>query len=184
LIALLQSSLSFNVKPVVVSRLQVTVSRRSRAKVFLAQDDEDEDETSAPLNNGPPQQPQSAAGSSLDVSASRMDSTVTKNQENSKAKAPLFGEIPVDGGLVVLIPAAVIAVVGVITSLVVIFSAHDTFSDPVSQQMTQDINTAAIVQTESSLPMNAAADCRGLCSNHQDEQLESMKLFMEGISKR
>jgi hypothetical protein len=181
---LLQSSLAFNVKPVVVvSRQQVVagVSHSSRANklLFLAQqqdvDDEEEGEdgeTTPPFNDA--------------ASVSRVDTaTTTKKQSGiSTARDPLFGEIPVDGGLVVVIPAAVIAVVGFITSLLVAYNAHDTFSDQVSQVTSQDINTPlTLVKVENPLPV-VDAGCRGLCSTRQDQQLEITRSFMEGIAKK
>jgi hypothetical protein len=91
---------------------------------------------------------------------------------------PLFGEVPVDGGLTVLVPAAVIAVLGFIFSIVVAVNSQDelvrTFSqvtDGVSQQVAQQPNKAYDPNV-----------CRGLCSS-QEQDLEGLRAVMESLRK-
>lgn len=48
-------------------------------------------------------------------------------------KAPLFGEIPIDGSIVVLIPAVLIAVAGFIFSIVIGIQSKDIIADQITQ---------------------------------------------------
>lgn len=90
---------------------------------------------------------------------------------------PFFGEMPIDGSLLILAPAVVIAVVGFVMSVVVAFNARDTFVDQLAL-LSEEINTAALRKTNS---LVADDSCRGLCSS-QDQQLEAMRAFMEGLA--
>lgn len=102
-------------------------------------------------------------------------------QDGKTTNLPFFGEMPVDGSLLVLGPAVVIAVVGFVMSIVVAFNARDTFVDQLVQ-LSDDINTAALAKATEGSSLDDAT-CRGLCSS-QEQQLEGMRAFMEGISTK
>merc|ERR1712150_346201 len=85
---------------------------------------------------------------------------------------PLLGEIPVDGSLVVLAPAAVIAVVGLIMSFVVAFQARDDI-----------LETLSSVNPPPPRPVVTSDKCRGICSD-QEQSLNELREFMGSFSKR
>jgi hypothetical protein len=87
---------------------------------------------------------------------------------------PIFGEIPVDGSLTVLAPAAVIAVLGLIFSIVVTFNNQDEFVKIITQA-SQDIGQNKNTVYDENV-------CRGLCST-QDQDLEGLRGFMESLRK-
>jgi hypothetical protein len=94
---------------------------------------------------------------------------------------PFFGEIPTEGGgLQQLGAAAGLGVIGFLLFFVMAFNARDSFGDQMTQ-VSQEINAAALAKTNKA-PVDPNA-CRGLCSS-QDQQLESMRSFMQGISKK
>ena len=91
---------------------------------------------------------------------------------------PLFGEIPADGTLLLLAPAAVFAVLGFIYSIVIAFNSSDAIVDSVLQA------GDSIAQTASTRN-NRVYDknvCRGLCSSQQQD-LDGMRNFMESITR-
>eukprot|EP00547_Thalassionema_nitzschioides_P002998 CAMPEP_0194205088 /NCGR_PEP_ID=MMETSP0156-20130528/4428_1 /TAXON_ID=33649 /ORGANISM="Thalassionema nitzschioides, Strain L26-B" /LENGTH=171 /DNA_ID=CAMNT_0038931261 /DNA_START=160 /DNA_END=675 /DNA_ORIENTATION=- len=97
---------------------------------------------------------------------------------NSETKnVPFFGEVSVDGGLVVLLPAAFIAVVGVISSFVVAFQSRDAIVSSI-MELSNGVSEASL-STTNQVPVDGT--CRGLCSS-QDEQLDAMRNFMQSIS--
>jgi hypothetical protein len=73
--------------------------------------------------------------------------------------------------LIVLAPAAVIAVLGFIFSIVVTFNNQDEFVKIINQASQQNTNK---VYDENV--------CRGLCSS-QDQDLEGLRGFMESLRK-
>ena len=98
-------------------------------------------------------------------------------QGGKTTTVPFLGEIPADGSMVVLAPAAGIAVLGFLYSIVIAFNSSDEIvnalyqvSDDISQTAT---NKANMVYDDSV--------CRGLCSS-QEESLEGMRSFMSAIS--
>lgn len=91
---------------------------------------------------------------------------------------PFLGEIPVDGSLALLIPAAGIAVIGFILSIVIAVRSSDEIVGLLSQ-VSSDINQAAV--SKSSQVYDDGA-CRGICSSQQQD-LEGLKSFMEGLKK-
>ena len=107
--------------------------------------------------------------------------SLTRNDVDStnskKVKLPLLGEVPVDGSLLVLVPVAVIAIVGFIMSIQIGFQSKDAIVqqlDKINNVMSQPPVKKTVVPT---------SECRGLCSN-QDEQLDYIRGFMEGVSKK
>lgn len=94
-----------------------------------------------------------------------------------KVKLPLLGEVPVDGSLLLVVPVAVIAILGFIMSIQIGFQSKDAIVqqiDKISGVMSQPPVKKTVVPT---------SGCRGLCSN-QDEQLDYIRGFMEGVSKK
>jgi len=107
--------------------------------------------------------------------------SLTRNDvDNSNKKMtnlPLLGEVPVDGSLVVLVPVAIIAIVGFIMSIQIGFQSKDA----IMQQLDEINNTMS--QPPVKMNVVPTSGCRGLCSD-QGEQLDTMKTFMEGLSKK
>jgi hypothetical protein len=91
---------------------------------------------------------------------------------------PFLGEIPVDGSLALLIPAAGIAVIGVILSIVIAIESSDEIVGLLSQ-VSDGISQSALSQS------NQVYDdsiCRGICGLQQQD-LEGLRSFMEGLKK-
>eukprot|EP00594_Rhizosolenia_setigera_P014670 CAMPEP_0178956976 /NCGR_PEP_ID=MMETSP0789-20121207/10614_1 /TAXON_ID=3005 /ORGANISM="Rhizosolenia setigera, Strain CCMP 1694" /LENGTH=220 /DNA_ID=CAMNT_0020639087 /DNA_START=39 /DNA_END=701 /DNA_ORIENTATION=+ len=101
----------------------------------------------------------------------RMATAGADQQPSETKNVPLLGEIPVDGSLVVLLPAAGIAILGFLFSFVVAFNARDEIVT--SLESVNPPPPKEIVKDEG---------CRGLCSD-QDEQLETLRGFMDGLRK-
>lgn len=97
--------------------------------------------------------------------------TAGADQPSETKNVPLLGEIPVDGSLVVLLPAAGIAILGFLLSFVVAFNARDEIVT--SLESVNPPPPKEIIKDEG---------CRGLCSD-QDEQLETLRGFMDGLRK-
>lgn len=120
------------------------------------------------------------------VRPKRMDplmASLTRDDSNSsgdakKMNVPLFGEVEVDGSLVVLIPAIVIGVVGFVMSINVALNSKDAISSSLAQY-SESANSAAIARTN---VVPGDGSCRGLCSS-QDSDLEGLRGFMTSISK-
>lgn len=173
LAALLQSSLAFTVSPAVN-----VVSRQGVVRFATTDDKSDEPEVPAPFTTPVPAAPKQ--GRTLDP----LVASLTRIDPNAKVgkmrNVPLLGEIDVEGSLGLLVPAAVIAVVGFLMSFVVAFNSRDTFVEQLTR-MSEGIDAAALAKTN----VVPAVDngCRGLCSD-QGEQLESMRSFMEGLAKK
>eukprot|EP00957_Ditylum_brightwellii_P068385 5191401-Ditylum_brightwellii.AAC.1 len=92
---------------------------------------------------------------------------------------PILGEIPLDGSITVLLPAAGIAVIGFIYSIVVAFSAKDTISEGV-RKVGQNVNIPEMKYTPKEYDESV---CRGLCSS-QEQDLEGMRTFLGKISSK
>ncbi len=111
----------------------------------------------------------------LMATLTRMDPETVRGPTRN---VPLFGEVAVDGGLVVLVPAAVIAILGLLMSIVVavnssdqLVSALSSVADDIAQTATQKTN---MVYDESV--------CRGICSS-QETDLQGLATFMENLRK-
>ncbi len=88
-------------------------------------------------------------------------------------QVPLFGEIPVDGNLALLIPAAAISILGLLFSIVVAFNARESIAQELSSVVLPKMQYTPTVVDE--------GKCRGLCSS-QDEDLDGLRNFMESIT--
>ena len=90
-------------------------------------------------------------------------------------QVPFFGEVPADGNLALLVPAAAIGILGFIFSIVVAFTSRDS--------IVEELSKVEVPKMEYTPTKIEEGKCRGLCSS-QDEDLDGLKNFMEGISKR
>lgn len=85
-------------------------------------------------------------------------------------------ELPIDGSLVVLLPAAVIAIFGIITSAMVFASSGDPILAP------QGAEVSLIDSSNNDL--DQSNQCRGLgCGRSQESDLDSMRDFMGKFAK-
>lgn len=91
---------------------------------------------------------------------------------------PIFGEVPVDGSLVVLVPAALIGFLGFVLSIVVAFQSTDLIVDSLNS-VADEISQTATAKSNRVYDEN---ECRGICSS-QSEDLEGLKNFMESLRK-
>ena len=128
----------------------------------------------------PPPQPigQNAQTKRLDplmASLTRTDPSVANLPTRN---VPFFGEVPVDGSLTVLIPAAVIAVLGFVLSIVVAFNSKDLLVSTLNQ-VSDEISSTAVRQSNQKYDESV---CRGICSSQQDD-LEGLKKFMGALKK-
>jgi hypothetical protein len=106
------------------------------------------------------------------------DDSGSSGGDSKKMNVPLFGEVEVDGSLVVLAPAIVIGVVGFVMSINVALNSKDAISSSLSQY-SESANNAAISRTN---VVPGDGSCRGLCSS-QESDLEGLRGFMTSISK-
>eukprot|EP00559_Dactyliosolen_fragilissimus_P006996 CAMPEP_0184856072 /NCGR_PEP_ID=MMETSP0580-20130426/1226_1 /TAXON_ID=1118495 /ORGANISM="Dactyliosolen fragilissimus" /LENGTH=137 /DNA_ID=CAMNT_0027350849 /DNA_START=265 /DNA_END=678 /DNA_ORIENTATION=- len=107
----------------------------------------------------------------LVASLTRTDSAAN----NKMSKVPIFGEIPIDGSILVLAPAAVIAVLGFALSIQIGFRAKDSLVEKLNE-----VN--AVLAAPPVKKSVEYSSCRGLCSD-QGEQLEQMRKFMGNLAK-
>jgi hypothetical protein len=91
---------------------------------------------------------------------------------------PIFGEVPADGSLVVLVPAAIMAVLGFALSIVVAFNSKDAIVATLSQ-VSDEISQTAVSRSSQ---MYDDGVCRGICSSQQQD-LEGLKTFLSRFSK-
>ena len=108
----------------------------------------------------------------LIASLTRIDEPVPDNVP--MVQAPLIGEIPADGSLALLVPAAAISVLGFIFSIVVAFNSRDEIVREVGQVKIPEMKYTPTVVEE--------GKCRGLCSS-QEQDLDGLRNFMEGLRK-
>lgn len=135
----------------------------------------DEDDSSATASSIP-RQPAATSQKKLDpliASLTRIDEPTPANVP--MRSVPLFGEVPADGNLALLIPAAGIAILGFIFSIVVAFNARD--------ELVSEFSKVKVPKMEYTPTVVEEGKCRGLCSS-QEEDVDSLRNFMEGISKK
>ena len=116
------------------------------------------------------------------ASLTRMDEEM---MNTPTTKVPLLGEIPLDGSIVVLLPVALIAVVGFVMSINIAFNSKDLIVEKMDEANLSgkmgEINAAM-----SKPPVKQSVEydgCRGLCNN-QDEQLDNMRNFMNSLAPK
>ena len=110
----------------------------------------------------------------LIASLTRVDETATPSQNTPTTTVPIFGEIPADGNLALLVPAAVIGLLGFIFSIVVAFNSRDA--------IVQELSAVELPKMEYTPTVVEEGVCRGLCSS-QESDLEGMRGFMQGLAK-
>lgn len=124
------------------------------------------DESNPPQPSFPQQQQPSQDNDELDpliMSLTRNDQIDDSSSGASKSvNAPLFGEIPIDGSLVVLLPAAVIGLVGFAMSVNIAMNSGDAIVDSLNQ-LSEDATAAALAKTNIAAPIGDG--CRGICSS-------------------
>ena len=109
----------------------------------------------------------------LVASLTRMDADMINTPTT---KVPLLGEIPLDGSIVVLIPVALIAIVGFIMSINIAMNSQDLISEKIDE-----INAVLSAPPVKQTVVNEG--CRGLCSD-QDQQLDNMRGFMNSLAPK
>mmetsp|Transcript_6770 Transcript_6770/g.11297 ORF Transcript_6770/g.11297 Transcript_6770/m.11297 type:complete len:233 (-) Transcript_6770:35-733(-) len=100
----------------------------------------------------------------------------TTNSASSSLPSFTPIEVPIDGSLVVLLPAAVIAIFGIITSALVFASSGDPILAPQGTEVS--------IVDHSNNNLDESNQCRGLgCGRSQDSDLNSMRDFMGRFAK-
>ena len=122
----------------------------------------------------PPVTQQSETLDPLVASLTRIDEP--PSQYTRTTNVPLLGEIPADGNLALLAPAAAIAILGFIFSIVVAFNARDAIVEEFSQVQVE------LPKMEYTPTVVEEGVCRGLCSS-QESDLEGLRGFMQGLAK-
>ena len=109
-------------------------------------------------------------------------------KEDPKSIFPI--ELSIDGSILVVLPAVGIAVLGIITTAMVITNSND---DPILLTSSSSSSLAAAARIERLLSLDdkatnkvtdQAVKCRGICSPDKEEQLETIRRFMNSISTR
>lgn len=99
--------------------------------------------------------------------------SVTKSDRNTVNSNPLvLGEVTMDGSLLVLIPSAVIALLGIIMSINIALNSSDEIIAALNSIEVKPRNELSVPQGE----------CRGLCST-QEKDLLKMSEFMKGFQR-
>jgi hypothetical protein len=162
-------------------------SRAFRKPFYMADDDTQDDNTeivfsSQSVDAGPSQ---TMTPSPRKEQYQRLDpliQSLTRNDANIEnlpsANLPLLGEVPLDASVVVLAPVALIAVVGFVLSIQIGLQSKDA----IVQQL-DEINSVLSQPPMKQSTVIDESTCRGLCSD-QTEQLNSMKGFLEGLSRK
>ena len=126
------------------------------------------------LYQQPTSQPRQEALDPLIASLTRVDETATPSQNTPTTTVPIFGEIPADGNLALLVPAAAIGLLGFIFSIVVAFNSRDA--------IVQELSAVELPKMEYTPTVIEEGVCRGLCSS-QESDLEGLRGFMQGLAK-
>ena len=157
---------------------------QKQRSLLVLQADEGDGEIEG-MSSSPPPPPPSMANAPPPVPPRRLDPLMASLTRMDSSTAdlptkniPLFGEVPVDGSLALLIPAAGIAVLGFILSIVIAVKSSDEIVGLLSQ-VSDDLNSVAV--TKSSKVYDESV-CRGICSSQQQD-LEGLRGFMNGLKK-
>ncbi|GAX29274.1 hypothetical protein FisN_16Hu296 [Fistulifera solaris] len=154
------------------SRTILSLSDQSSAD-SIPQDNDDKKENISDQNSPPRTRP--AKLDPLLISVTR-NNDPTYDPNAPKVSVPLMGELALDRSFFVFLPVAAFAVLGLITSIVVLVQSKDVFVDAVQQ------STAEILTPPSTTNIDPN-QCRGLCSQ-QDESLEEMRAFMNKFARK
>jgi hypothetical protein len=149
------------------------------------------DEVSAPVASQPAppvkpsmipqQQQQQPRDRRMDPLLATLTRTDPSADTSKTVKAPLFGEVAIDGSLVVLVPAIVLGLAGFVMSFNIALNSQDAIVDSLSQ-LSNQVTAAAVAKTNNLAPIDGSS-CRGICST-QETDLESLKTFMQGFSNK
>ena len=158
---------------------------QKQRSLLVLQAEEGDGEIEGMSSSPPPPPPPSMANAPPPVPPKRLDPLMASLTRMDSSTAdlptkniPLFGEVPVDGSLALLIPAAGIAVLGFILSIVIAVKSSDEIVGLLSQ-VSDDLNSVAV--TKSSKVYDESV-CRGICSSQQQD-LEGLRGFMNGLKK-
>jgi len=151
----------------------------SRSLINLSQSSSDESESEEENRQiresayvPPPSQPRIQTLDPLVASLTRLDEPIPSNTPTTNV--PLIGEIPADGNLALFVPAAAIAVLGFVLSIVVAFNAKDA--------IVQELSQVELPKMEYTPTVVEEGVCRGLCSS-QESDLEGLRGFMQNLAK-
>jgi hypothetical protein len=85
---------------------------------------------------------------------------------------PILGEVPMDKSSLLIVPAVLFGVLGLVLSIYVAFNSQEAFTEALKQN--------PYLQSAGSAPEGEG--CRGLCSTQQ-EDLDQLRVFMNGLRK-
>jgi len=125
--------------------------------------------SSSPASAAPSPQPARKRLDPLVASLTRMDA---ETLEAPRIEVPVWGELILDKSLFILLPVAVFAVLGLVTTLYVFANSGD--------QIVESLAENPILQSS---PTPATVDpsaCRGLCSDQQ-ANLEGLRTYMNSL---
>jgi len=112
----------------------------------------------------------------MDPLIASLTRTDPQTADAKSINVPLLGEFPIDGSVVVLAPAAIIAVLGFVMSINIAFNSKDVILSSV-QGVGEVMSTPPVMKT------TVRSDgCRGLCSS-QESDLEGLRSFMGRFAK-
>lgn len=177
---------AFKTKAVVYSTGQSSSQHfRRHLPVFLSESssqDQDNSETATPdipaetplplSSQLPPISQKKRTIDPLVASLTRIDEPTPNNVPS--VQTPLLGEIPADGNLALLAPAAGIAILGFIFSIVVAFNSKDAF--------VEELSAIELPKMEYTPTVVEDGKCRGLCAD-QEKDLEGLRGFMDSLGK-
>jgi hypothetical protein len=176
---------SCSTAPAAVKNFHVGITTSSSSSSLFSSEEPSTNEYDSEFNleggddtgtGGIPQQAPAASQQKLDpliASLTRIDEPTPANVP--MRSVPLFGEVPADGNLALLLPAAGIAILGFLFSIVVAFNARD--------EIVSELSKVELPKMEYTPTKVEEGKCRGLCSSQEDD-LDGLRNFMEGISRK
>jgi hypothetical protein len=169
--------------PVSIAREAYMTKRASNKSPFVVYSTDESSESSeegapAPVAPVPVSAPPPVPPKRMDPLMATLTMSDPSKANSPTKKVPFFGEVPIDGGLMLLVPAAVIAVLGLIFSVYVAANSQDALLQALSS-VSNDLATTATQKTNMVYDESV---CRGLCST-QEQDLEGLRGFMESFRK-
>jgi hypothetical protein len=138
-------------------------------------------ESDAEHSSTPSEPPSPPSPSSPPKERRRLDpliESLTRMSEETKSaprtSVPLWGELILDKSLIVLLPVAAVAILGLVTSIYVAANSGDAFVEAIEKTNEAMMSKSAPIIIDES-------QCRGLCSSQQDD-LENMRFFLNSIA--
>ncbi|KAL3785051.1 hypothetical protein ACHAWO_006826 [Cyclotella atomus] len=173
------STFAFHTSTFLPTRSLATCNSPTRYVIQLSQSSDgynepygEEDYQEEIFQSPSPTQQQRQTLDPLVASLTRVDDVSAPNTPTKNI--PFLGEIPEDGNLLLLAPAAAIAVLGFIFSIVVAFNARDS--------VVEALSAVEIPKMEYTPTVVEEGVCRGLCSS-QETDLDGLRSFMQGLAK-